>query len=759
VKIPASLSSEIFELTTEAEVTEWLRRVDKVIQGIVWRPLGGIANNVHTVEVASDPSLALVERPTNSIDQLLDLKAMELRETAPTPHAGARRWWGVPSAGLAELDEAERRRLADLIRVEMYESQKDDRPTIVIQDQGTGQHPDDFPDTLLSLLASNKKSKTHVMGVYNAGGSASYKFAKYGIIASRLAPQLLNGKADEIGISVVRYNPLDPDQFKSGVYEYCVDKEEKILRLDMQELPGLPYGAYIKLIEYLLPKYARAAQEPKNSLWHLFHAALPDPALPFRIIENRVKRFPGLKGSPARRVVSGLLHLLDIKGTADYSDFRPINLGPDVGTVMLRYYVLNEGRDPEYYTTSAQGLTVTLNGQRQITKDRLWLRRHLELFYLYKRLLVFVDCTLLTNTARREVFASTRETGVDSPLGKEILDRVVQEMMDDDNLFELDEAAKQRALQSATKSTTDKIKRKLAGQIASMMAGEISGKKGGGTKSLPKPRRRGTPPVVDDTQMLEIPDLLEIITNPLVIQRGKTGGLRLHINAKNDFLPKYADRLTIVFGPELRDHLQIRSKGRLLGGKMRITVEANSDAPIGSSTLKVALVVYELGVLLTTEGIIQVIEPEVEKARDPDKGGEPNVEVYWYGRERWEEHGWNAESVGNCFIYRDDPLQAGTITKVVFNLNEAFGAFERVVESKKMGEAALKTFREGYEYPVLIGLFQQRLAEDKKEAEADEEGRSYEIPDDYVEGEKARLARSVLMAMEPEIQLAQASEV
>ena len=381
MKISKELSDQLFEIATEEELTDWVSLVERELGGISWVPLGGIDNNVHTVEVASDPALALVERPTNSIDALLELRARELGETAATPHLGAIRWWGVPADGLSAMTDRDRRELADNIRITMIESEIADRPTVIIQDQGTGQHPDDFSETLLSLLASNKKSKTHVMGVYNAGGAASYKFARGTVIAARLAPSLLHDRSDEVGATVVRYNPLDPEKFKSGVYEYMVAKDKTILRLDLIELPGLPYGAYIKLIEYLLPRYARAAQEPKQSLWHLFHAALPDPALPFRIIETRSGRFSGVRGTAERRVISGLLHLLRRSGTADYSDTRTIVLNPDVGKVVLRYFVLNEGTDPDAYTTSNQGLTVTLNGQRQITKDRLWLRRNLELFY------------------------------------------------------------------------------------------------------------------------------------------------------------------------------------------------------------------------------------------------------------------------------------------------------------------------------------------------------------------------------------------
>lgn len=294
MRISGQLADEAFNITTPDESLAWLTDVDKEVGGLRWVPLGGIPNNVHTVQVSADPALALVERPINSIDAVLDLKAEQLKQSAPTPHEAARAWWGVPAGGLSEMKEDARRELADLIRVTNLDSGDIEQPTVVIQDAGTGQRPDDFPKTLLSLLESNKKSKAHQMGVYNAGGAASYAYCPYTFIISRRAPQLLNNNADEIGIAVVRYNPLDPDKYKSGTYEYCVAKDGSILRLDLLSLPdphsGLVapgYGTYVKHISYELSKYHRGAQEPKRSLWHLFHAAIPDPPLPFRIIETR----------------------------------------------------------------------------------------------------------------------------------------------------------------------------------------------------------------------------------------------------------------------------------------------------------------------------------------------------------------------------------------------------------------------------------------------------------------------------------------
>jgi hypothetical protein len=207
--------------------------------------------------------------------------------------------------------------------------------------------------------------------------------------------------------------------------------------------------------------------------------------------------------------------------------------------------------------------------------------------------------------------------------------------------------------------------------------------------------------------MLEVPTDLDILNDPLEIERGTTTPLRVHINAKNDFLPKHGDGLSVVVGPELKDHVKVLSKGRLLGGRVRITLEASSDAPVASSSLKVALVVESLGVLLIDEGNIIVVAPkEEEQDNDTKKGAEPNIEVRWVGRDKWDTFDpvWNAETVGDCFIYRDDPVNKTAITKVEWVLNEAFAAFEKIIEDKKLGEAAMKTFREGYEYPVLFGL-------------------------------------------------------
>jgi hypothetical protein len=119
---------------------------------------------------------------------------------------------------------------------------------------------------------------------------------------------------------------------------------------------------------------------------------------------------------------------------------------------------------------------------------------------------------------------------------------------------------------------------------------------------------------------------------------------------------------------------------------------------------------------------------------------------------------WDAETVGEFQIHREDPNDKNAITSVVWFLNKAFTPYEKVVEAKDLTEKTMKSFQENYEYPVCFGLFKQALAEADRERSPDEDGKPVEIPDDYVKGEQARLARAVLMAMEPDMQIVGASE-
>jgi hypothetical protein len=64
-RLKDKLSERVFGIVDAEQVTEFLADLGRELQ-VSWQPVGGIPNNVHTVEVSSDPALALMERPTCS---------------------------------------------------------------------------------------------------------------------------------------------------------------------------------------------------------------------------------------------------------------------------------------------------------------------------------------------------------------------------------------------------------------------------------------------------------------------------------------------------------------------------------------------------------------------------------------------------------------------------------------------------------------------------------------------------------------------
>ncbi len=754
MKLSTEISTQAFDIRTEEELRAWLVEVDRSVGGLAWTPVGGIENNVHAVEVASDPAAALVENVTNAIDAILDLEAQRAESTAASPHEAARAWLKVPAGGVSGMKVDERQRLADSILISNHESGKADRPTVTVQDRGCGQHPDDFSSTLMSLMASNKKSKNHQMGVYNAGAAATYVFCPYTIVVSRCAPSLLGGRSDEIGFTVVRYDPLDPDRYKSGTYLYCTDAKGGILRLALKggTLPRLEWGTYVKHVAYDLPDNGRAAHEPKASLHHLLNSALPDPALPFWVEEKREDRFSGVRAGGERRVITGLVARLGRKGTCEYHDERFVSLGLENGSVLLRYFVLDADQDPDAFTSKHQGLSFLLNGQRHGMKDRYWVKRNTGLNYLWRRLVILVDCNGLSSSAKRQVFASTRESSKESEFARSIVARVKDELSSDDELTALDEEARQRTLSAATSAVSKKVKKQLAGQISAFLSGTGPGNKGGAEAPAGRLRK---PPVrrdTDDTDMLSVPDTIKLLSDPIRIRAGTTAPVYLEINGKNGFLPKHDEALTVVVGPELKDTVRLRSKGRLMGGRVRLMMESDKEAPLKLSSFQVALVAPELSLALIASGSIEVRAPKRTKKEESKKrGGEADIEVNWIQRAGWEKQvpPWTENVAGECVLERKDPSNPRAITRAEFQLNEAFKPLEDVLQAKKVGEDARQRFYDAYIMPVCWGFFMQATAELQREQQADAEGTELAISDEYLQGERERLARTILLAMEP----------
>jgi hypothetical protein len=150
-----------------------------------WLPYGGIENNYGIIGAQQADALgALVEKVVNSIDAVL-MRECFARNLDPRSNLvprsmseAAEQFLSIPEGNLAKLSTAQRTELAERNISIIVTGQKPDEgnPCVIVVDTGEGQRPEDFKDTLVSLLKSNKCSVPFVQGKFNMGSTGSLPY-------------------------------------------------------------------------------------------------------------------------------------------------------------------------------------------------------------------------------------------------------------------------------------------------------------------------------------------------------------------------------------------------------------------------------------------------------------------------------------------------------------------------------------------------------------------------------------------------------
>jgi hypothetical protein len=725
----------------------------------------GRSNNIGTIRMASDPGLALVERITNGIDSLLELGiGLNPAEAhaAVSPEAAARLLYGVPVGGLGDMTETERRALAENLVVTMHESGDAKRPTIRVQDHGIGQHPEDFSKTLLSLNESNKVGKPYTMGTYGQGGSVTFGFSELTIIISRRHPDLLDGRDDVVGWTVVYEEETDPTKNVLPRYVWLVQPDGSTFTLPVSSFSDLPNGTRITHIEYDV----QSLRGPYTTqMWQFLHATLFDPILPFLLGGDRASDPKKSGGDPGDRVIIGnatrLANVDRARGDIDLAatDTHMLDLGEDYGNVEVTWWALTrpEGSTTksgpaEGYVQANNAICLTLHGQRQDAEARSWIKDKAMMPFLYKNMVVHIAANGLTPIGRRELFASTRERATQSELRRIIYDRVAELMRTDDDLKTLNNVEKERLLKSSTAATNEKIRKRLGKFIKSKLKGtSVAGSKqtgpgkggdpaAGGTEDGAKwgnPRGKSTPGAgrsIDDSHLPNVPTYLRFDAKRVRVAQGATGFVWVEVDAKNGFLPQHDDALTIAFSGDGAESLKIQSRSRLLGGRSRWAVHAAPTAPVGAASLEVSLAVA--GPPLKASIPVEIVEPpEPHKEGNGGQDEDTGPDVQWITKDGWPDDV-NAHTVG--YVTED-------AESTIIWVNRDFHLLDRALASRGLTGEQIQTRADRYQFPVACGLWLQH--HDLKTANPK--------PDDkYLMAELERLAEAVLVAMDPDVELA-----
>lgn len=712
------------------------------------RVIGGGDSNAGPIEGASAPHSALIERATNGIDAILERHARlagyrtidDWPEVPSGPREAAKVLFGLPSYGFGDLTDGERRELASNLVFMLEESGVKEQPTVIIEDRGIGQSVREMPDGLLSLNRGNKAQKPWQSGAYGQGGSATLRFCPFTIFVTRKSPDLLEpGEPNMVAWSVAYRDEGDPYKDALPVYRHLVDSDGNVPSFDPSLLPDADwFGTRIVHIAYDLGRYSQAFTQLQKSAWVLFNSYLFDPVLPFLIGGRRqIDLRSAKKGATAKTTMSELVPAPGdptrvVAGNRSRLDRLPpgsdieipwhntvtrdlsSTYAREIGELKVNYWVIrrpanskSSSEPSESYVGTASAVTVTLNGQRHDAESRTWLTNRLQLPYLKNNLIVQIDIDGILPPAKRELFVSTRERMVELGMKDLIYQEAIELLNDDEELGRLNDEMRDRAMSRGAKEVGEKIRRKLARFVDTFLKEQaektaVEDRHARRNGPAPKPSGPKPPPrsTVDD-HLPNVPTDIKFDREPIKIARGKRTTVWLYADAKNDYLERHADDLTVRFSGELEGKIHLVGHSTLLAGKSRWTLYAEDEAPLGNGEIEVLLVTPN-GLLravasIAVSGLKERGERRQREKEAPPKG--PNI--CWVEREEWDAD-FTERTVGEVAFGQEN---------TDIRVNRHHPLLDQALSERRLNRERIDARAERYLFAIACGLFRQGYAE------------------------------------------------
>lgn len=416
---------QLWEAPAEEGVDEVLRADTLLSNSANWYPLDGNESNFGVIEnQQSSPIAALIEKITNSIDAILMRKCYEAgidpkSISAPKSMEEAVRQFFNKTHETWHLSPDRQKQAED---IQILADGPRMNTSLVIYDNGEGQHPENFEKTFLSLLKGNKNEIPFVQGKYNMGGTGAIVFCgkkRYQLIASKK----YDGSGN-FGFTLIRRHPLSETEMlsrKSTWYEYVkINGEIPSFPIDTLDLhlKGRLFstGSVIKLYSYDLPEGSRSVIS--RDLNQSINEFLFEPALPIYTID-KPERYPHDRN--LARELFGLKRRLEQDDSKYIEDaFSEDNESAEIGKMKVTCYVFRntiEGKtvkesreaiEREFFKNN-MSVMFSVNGQVHGHYTTEFISRSLKMPLLKSHLLIHVDCTHMRMTFRNELFMASRD--------------------------------------------------------------------------------------------------------------------------------------------------------------------------------------------------------------------------------------------------------------------------------------------------------------------------------------------------------------
>ena len=416
------LFNRLYLAQTENDVDKIINTHPYIFKSENWSPLGGNESNFGVIEnQQSTPIAALIEKITNSIDAVLMKKCLQAgiapkssqaprsMEEARTNFFPNHRDWDLATLRNQQAESIQI--LADGPR---------GKTSLIIYDDGEGQHPKEFENTFLSLLRGNKNEIHFVQGRYNMGGSGAIVFCgkkRYQLIGSKRYDS-----TGEFGFTLIREHPLSKAEEgtkKNTWYEYLkIDGKIPSFQADQLDLDlfnrQFTSGTIIKLYSYDLPS---GISDISRDLNLSINEYLFEPVLPVYTIEKE-ERYPK---SSLRRGLYGLKRRLEQEDNKYVEESFSEEFDDALfGKMKVTCYVFRTKIDDssvketketiqrEFFKNNMSVL-FSVNGQTHGHYTSEFITRSLKLNLLKEHLLIHVDCTNMNYDFRKELFMASRD--------------------------------------------------------------------------------------------------------------------------------------------------------------------------------------------------------------------------------------------------------------------------------------------------------------------------------------------------------------
>lgn len=429
-----TLFFQLYDASTEDDLNKIIDNNAETFKQENWFPYGNDENYFAVIEnQQASPIPALVEKITNSIDAVLMKKCLvagiipNSLDAPKSMEEAVIRFYPKSNWDLRQ----NQRKQAENIQI-LADGPKS-QTSLIIYDDGEGQHPRDFEKTFLSLLKGNKTEIHFVQGKFNMGGSGSLVFCgkyRYQLIASKKFDN-----TGEFGFTLIRRhkrNKSEQETKRHTWYEYFkINKSVPsfpIAELDLKLFNRkFRTGTVIKLYSYRMKGITDISRDLNLSL----NEYLFEPALPVFTIEKE-ERYP--KTPQMQRELYGLKRRLD-RQSDTYLDtewnFSETYHQPGMGTIKVTVYVFKsriEGKSSKDSRTiirreffkNNMSVLYGLNGQIQGFDTSAFISQNLKFQLLKDHLLIHVDCTNMIPDFRDELFMASRDRLKDGDEAKEL---------------------------------------------------------------------------------------------------------------------------------------------------------------------------------------------------------------------------------------------------------------------------------------------------------------------------------------------------